>query len=115
MNLDGGSRENEGGLGAHIPSKKLFSYYRPMTIFELVEAFDLALQAKLWVWKTCGNSGESSQEGYYAASSRSYVAKGFSVIQAFIARNVTYGRTFSTERKVLNGRIPHIVNPQQVK
>ncbi|MDN8588870.1 hypothetical protein B2I21_04345 [Chryseobacterium mucoviscidosis] len=35
---DGGNRENEGGLGTKNPYKKLFSHYRPTTMFELVEA-----------------------------------------------------------------------------
>lgn len=32
---DGGSRENEGGLGTKNPYKKLFSHYLPTTMFEL--------------------------------------------------------------------------------
>ncbi|MCF2720387.1 hypothetical protein [Paenibacillus polymyxa] len=55
MFYDGGSPENEGGLG----TKNLYKIH-PTTMFELVEGYDLVSQAKLWVWKPGGNAGKSN-------------------------------------------------------
>ncbi|MFX3634716.1 MAG: hypothetical protein ACE3L7_12835, partial [Candidatus Pristimantibacillus sp.] len=59
---DGGSRENVTALG-ELPRTKNSSPLPPTTMFELVEAFDLVSQAKLWSWNHCGITGEEMMGG----------------------------------------------------
>ncbi|AIQ65230.1 hypothetical protein PSTEL_21025 [Paenibacillus stellifer] len=48
-----------GGFRGNDPVTKTVLPRPPMTMFELVEAIDLASQAKLWVWNHRGIAGKS--------------------------------------------------------
>lgn len=64
----------------------------PMTMFELVEAFDLVSQAKLWVWNHRGSAGNLIQDVVMQPVVGVDVARGSSVVQAFMKRNQPYGK-----------------------
>lgn len=63
-----------------------------MTMFELVEAYDLVSQAKLWIWTIVGVPANLIWEDEMEPVVGLDVSKGSSVAQAFVKRNEPYGR-----------------------